>query len=166
MDYDLKRKPDYTTLKPDKVHFDCEYFEIAHFDTCPFENIEEFRVYRRKKQSAVVLRTVDEWMIFKAKIVSDESNSKIKDLDWSKLTSCIRYYRAGIIDIPTLSLHVIDEEWTVKKICEWIQSHNHSKTKVFKELNWKDCRKPDRLASALPISEIQDLLEELQNDIQ
>ena len=30
----------------------------------------------------------------------------------------------------------------------------------------QDCRKPDRLASALPISEIQDLLEELQNDIQ
>ena len=140
-------------------------YEVAHFDTVAFEDVDEFRVFRRKKKCVVVLRTVDDWMLFKAKVVSDETGSKIKDLDWSKLTSCIRYYRAGLVDIPTLSLNVHNDAWTVKRICDWIQSHNHSKN-VFKESNWKDCRKPDRLSSALPMSEIQDLLEELQNDIQ
>lgn len=162
-DFDLKRKPDYTTLKNDKVPFDGKYYEIAHFDTIPFENIEEFRLYRRKKKSADVLRTVNDWMLFKAKVASDEGNSKIKDLEWSKITSCIRYYRAGIITISTLYLHT--DDWTVQMICDWIQTHNRSK-KIFKECNWKDCRKPERLSSALPISEIQDLLEELEDDIQ
>jgi len=165
MDYDLKRRPDFTTIKPDYITLNEHTYEVAHFDTKPFESVEEFRLYRRNKHSSVVLRTVDDWMLFRAKLSSDKKNPKIKDLEWSKLTSCIRYYRAGIVDIPTLSLNIYNDDWTVKKICDWIQSHNRSK-KIFKECNWKDCRKPDRLSSALPISEIQDLLEELEDDIQ
>ncbi len=162
MDYDLKRCPDYTTLKPDNIVIGVNTFEVAHFDTRPFENIEEFRKYRRKRKNVAVLRTVNDWLLFKAKIASDEVNTKIKDLEWSKLTSCIRYYRVGIIDIPTLSFH--KDDWSVQDICDWIQSHNHS-SKLFKQCNWKDCRKPDRLSSALPISEIKDLMNELQSDI-
>ena len=163
MDYDLKRKPIRESFRTDEVSMDGTIYDIAHFDTMPFENIEEFRKYRQTKKETTVLRTRKDWDLFYAKLSGKVSRAKITDLEWAKLTSCIKYYRAGIIDIPILTYHTEDKSWKVADICAWIQRHNHS-NKVFSENTWKDCRKPERLATALPLEEIEDLLKELQDD--
>ena len=164
MDYDLKRKPIKESFKTDYVSLDGEAYEIAHFDTEPFESIEEFKKYRQTKKDTKVLRTQKDWDLFYAKLSGKGSHAKITDIDWAKLTSCIKYYRAGTVDIPVLTKHLADKSWKVADVCAWIQSHNRSKDKVFSENTWKDCRKPERLSTALPMEEIVSLLQELQAD--
>ena len=57
MDFDMKRKPVRSSITTDKVVIEGQEYEIAHFDTEPYENIEEFRLYRAKKDLVKVLRT-------------------------------------------------------------------------------------------------------------
>lgn len=157
MDFDMKRKPDRSSFKTDRVELDGIEYEIAHFDTVPFETVEEFRLYRAKKELTTVLRTEEEWKLFWLKIDVGESgcHAKIHNPKWSKLMSCIMGYRAGLWEIPGL-----DRCTTLKEKLEWINQHNDS-GKKFTESNWKDCRKPNRWSSMLPRELIQDKLKEL-----
>lgn len=163
MDYDLKRKPDRKSFYTDYPVVDGVEYEIAHFDTVPYENVDEFRTYRKKRDLMKVLRTMADWDKFFAKVDADGSGVYITaDKDWTVLLSCIIGYRAGRWDIPALSAPGM----TVKEKCEWINSHNDSPNKSFKESDWKNCRRPERQVNMLPMSMIQKKLEELIYDYQ
>lgn len=158
MDFDLKRKPVRGSFSTDHPVIDGVTYEIAHFDTEPYENIAEFRLYRKKKSLFDCLRTEEEWKLFFTKVDTDGCNCIVKDLDWSILASVIMGYRAGKWDIPAL------EGKTVAEKCDWINQHNGS-TRKFKESDWKNARRPERQASMLPEEFLKDKLLELQNSV-
>ena len=154
MDFDMKRKPVKASFYTDKVIICNHEYEIAHFDTIPFHDIEEFRLYRRKKDLCDVLRTESDWERFWLKIRTNATGAQPKDLEWSILNSCIMGYRCGRWDIPGLN------NKTVKEKCAWINSHNTS-SKKFKISDWKNARRPERQANMLPYEMIEERLKEL-----
>lgn len=158
MDFDLKRKPDRNTFTTDYPVVDGTTYEIAHFDTIPYNDIAEFRLYRRKKKLCDCLRTEEEWNTFFVKIDTNASGMNVKDLDWSIIMSIIMGYRAGLWDIPALNNKTVVEK------CDWINKHNNSK-KQFNKNDWKNARRPERQVNMLPKSYLLEKLEEMQNDI-
>ena len=157
MDFDMKRKPDRKTFKTDYPVVDGIKYEIAHFDTVPFENVEEFLLYRRKKELTKVLRTEADWEIFWNKIFLRDSRAKVRDMEWAIINSCIMGHRMEMWTIPALLSGSVDEK------CEWINSHNTS-SKKFKKSDWENARRPERQCNLLPIELIQDKLDELMCD--
>ena len=154
MDFDMKRKPVRHSFKTDKVSLDGVEYELAHFDTEPFDSVEEFRLYRAKKELCGVLRTVADWDVFWAKLAVKDTKAKPRDMDWAILNSCIMGHRAGHWTIPGLAGKSVDDK------CSWINSHNTSVRK-FKPSDWKNARKPERQVNMLPKELIQDKLQEL-----
>lgn len=157
MDFDLKRKPDRGSMKTDCPVVNGVSYEMAHFDTVPYENVAEFCLYRKKKELCDCLRTVDEWEAFFLKVDTDGCKGIVKDLEWSVLASVIMGYRSGRWEIPAL------EGKTVAEKCAWINRHNSSSRK-YKESDWKNARRPDRQSGMLPDTFLMDKLSELQAD--
>lgn len=143
MDFDLKRKPDRNSFRTDYPVVNGVTYEIAHFDTVPYDTVEEFRVYRKKKKLVDCLRTEADWETFFLKVDMNACGANVTDLDWSILLSCIMGYRSGKWDIPELN------NKTVKGKCDWINTHNTSK-KEFKVSDWKNARRPERQVNMLP----------------
>lgn len=158
MDFDMKRKPDWNTFHTDKVCVNGAEYEIAHFDTIPYEDVAEFRKYREKKKLTKVLKTEADWDIYRSKLEFNVTSKHITDMDWSILVSCIMGYRAGRWDIPALNSGSVEEK------CAWINKHNTSKKRIYKPSDWKNARKPERQVNMLPVSMIQDKLDELISD--
>lgn len=156
MDFDMKRKPIRKSFATDKVLVDGKEYEIAHFDTEPFRNIEEFRFYRNKKKLTDVLRTESDWELFWLKLELNATGAQPRNMEWAILNSCIMGYRSGRWDIPGLN------DKTVEEKCEWINTHNTSDRK-FKTSDWKNARRPERQANMLPREMIKNKLEELMN---
>lgn len=129
-------------------------YEIAHFDTKPYETVEEFRSYRDKKKLTVVLRTVSDWDIFWQKVDYSTSGCKIKDKDWAILFSCVMGYRAKRWDFPAL------EGKTTSEKIDWFNAHNDSKTKLNMS-SWKNARRPERQVNMLPVEVLKEKLSEL-----
>lgn len=158
MDFDLKRKPDRNSFRTDYPIVNGIQYEIAHFDTIPYEDINEFRLYRQKKQLVDCLRTEADWNIFFLKIDLNATGTQIHtDIEWSILLSCVMGFRAGRWSIPRLEIGTVEEK------CAWLNTHNNSK-KVFKVSDWKNARRPERQVNMLPISMIKEKLDELIND--
>ena len=158
MDFDMKRKPDRISFHTDRVSEEDEIYTLAHFDTVPYETVDEFRLYRQKNALTTVLRTEKDWEIFWQKIDFNAKGSKIRDEDWAILFSCIMGHRSGMWTIPSL------EDKSVEEKCEWINRHNES-GKKFKPSDWKNARRPERQANMLPKEMIKDKLEELLTDL-
>ena len=157
MDFDMKRKPIRDSFHTDYVVIDGVEYEIAHFDTEPFQNVAEYRLYRKKKELVDVLRTEADWDVFWLKLSLNATGTQIHiDEDWSILMSCIMGYRAERWDIPGLNGKSVEEK------CDWINAHNTSKKK-FKPSDWKNCRRPERQVNMMPFELIKDKLSELQN---
>lgn len=157
MDFDMKRKPLRNSFSTDKVIVANVEYEIAHFDTIPFKNIAEFRLYRNKKKLTDVLRTESDWDLFWLKLDLNATGAQPRDIDWAILNSCIMGYRSGRWDIPGLN------DKSVKEKCDWINTHNTS-GKLFKPSDWKNARRPERQANMLPREIIESKLLELIND--
>ena len=156
MDFDMKRKPIRGSFTTDRVIVEGQEYEIAHFDTEPFRNIEEFRLYRNKKKLTDVLRTESDWEIFWLKLDFNATGAQPRNMEWAILNSCIMGYRSGRWDIPGLN------DKTVEEKCEWINAHNTSDRK-FKPSDWKNARRPERQVNMLPREMIESKLEELIN---
>lgn len=157
MDFDMKRKPvrdSFYTVKPE---IDGVVYEIANFDTEPFESIEEARLYESKKRLCDVLRTENQWSLFWNKLLSGSTGKHIRKndgLEWSKLTSCVMGARKGLWIVDELN----DVNTTVQEKCDWLNSLELS-SKKFKPSDWKNARRPERQVNALPKSDIIDFLE-------
>ena len=158
MDFDMKRKPDRDSFCTDEVYLDGQFYTIAHFETVPFENIEEFLLYRSKKSLCKCLRTQKEWDLFFAKVDSNCTNASIRDLDWSIIMSVVMGYRSGKWLIPEMDEMSVDEK------CKHINKYNDS-TKEFKVNDWKNARRPERQCNMLPTNLLQKKLIEMNAQI-
>lgn len=170
MDYDMKRKPDkgsFAAVQVPSPYDPSVFHEVAIFETVPFEDIDEFRKYRRTKQNCLVLRTMLDWAIFWAKLNGDQKALRrlmiqrdptmIKDLNWAIIWTCLMLHRqiGGEYEIPALNYGKIEDK------IRFINSHNDGQHKMTKD-DWKNARKPERLDAALPDHLIGDKLKELQ----
>ncbi len=160
MDFDLKRKPvksSFITVYPVIVG---QRFEIVNFDTEPYDTVAEYAHYKNVYKSTVVLRTAAHWNLFFAKVSGIKVTQRhIKDLEWSKLFTCIMGYRLGLWDISYLNT----EGLSVADKLSWINSFNESK-KQFTETDWKNCRRQNRQSQMLEYTFIKDMLEEMQTE--
>jgi len=181
MDFDLKRKPiesSIYTVNPSLVDKDTgvtSVYEIANFDTEPYENIEEFELWKGIGRGMDVLRTKEHWALFFDKVrgKQDGGRRQIVDLEWSKLMSAVMAYRLAVpLDglggkppiFPLLEAPSKGPKGTVIVSVEdkvaWINSFNRSK-KRFTVNSWKDCRKQNRLSQMLPELVYIDLVKEM-----
>lgn len=155
MDFDLKRKPvkaSFVTVNP---IIENKGYEIANFDTKPYEDVEEFLLYKSKTKSIKCLRTIDDWDIFWAKIIGAKTGKQIRikeGLPWAKLMSCVMGFRAGLWKIDSLMVGTVQEK------CDWINSLNLC-DKEFKINDWKNCNRPERQANMLLREDLQDFLD-------
>lgn len=154
MDFDMKRKPVRDSLEEQHPEIEGTAYETAAFTTMPFENVNEYELYQKKKESCEVLRTMRDWDRFFFKVDSEGSGAKARDLDWSRLNSAVMGHRAGFWQIPGLLVG------TVQHKCDFINRHNKS-SKQFKQNDWKNARRPERQASMLPQHMFQEILDEL-----
>lgn len=170
MDYDMKRKPDKESFEGVQVPSPYDptiKYELANFETVPFEDVEEFRKYRRTKQNCTVLRTMLDWGIFWAKINGDQKTVRrlsilrdptaIKDLQWAIIWTCLMRHRqtGGKYNIPALNKGKVSDK------VKFINQHNEGEHKMTID-DWKNARKPERLDAALPDHIIAHKLQELQ----
>lgn len=169
MDFDMKRKPDRNSLVTVHPVVEGKTYEIANFNTVPFESVEEFRLYRQKKKLVPCLRTEVEWSEFFRKVDLNACGNRTKDHNWAVLKSCIMGFRIGKWDIPMLSATKTDENGrtapllTVQEKCDWINKHNQTDHQ-YKINDWKDARKPARIVNMLPDELLKDKLVELMED--
>ena len=154
MDFDCKRKPDLNSFKTDLVTVEGCTYEIAHFDTLPYQGVDEFREYRERMENSKVLRTEKDWEVYFLKLGIHESKAKPRNKEWAILNSCIMGYRMGLWDIPELCGK------KVEKKCEWINEHNTS-GKEFKLSDWKNTRRNERQVNMLPPEMLLEKLAEL-----
>ena len=156
MDFDMKRKPIPESFTTDFPVIEGITYEIAHFDTVPFDTVKEFLLYREKKTLCEVLRTKTDWEKFFHKVNLKLSNckAKVRDMDWAILNSCVMGHRAGKWIIPGL------EKGSVEEKCNWINQFNKSK-KQFNANDWKNARRPDRQTNMLPEEFLSELLQRM-----
>ena len=175
MDFDMKRKPVQSSFTSAFKEFITDFetvnvYDIACFDTVPYDDIDEFVHYKSVANSCTVLATEDDWAVFFNKInaVKNGSGRAVTDMDWSMIVSCVMAVRLGIpldclggsvADVPYLSSTTV----SVADKIDWINKFNSSKRK-FTLNTWKDCRKSSRQNQMLPSSEFHDLLLDMMYD--
>ena len=170
MDFDLKRKPVQSTMVNSYRYFEDEDVTgcVASFDTVAYDTPAEFLYYKSVGRSCTVLRTVEDWSLYFDKINSkrDGVRRHIKDLEWSKLISCVMVYRLGIpldaFGLTPVSIPYLDDpDKSVAEKVAWINQFNDSQ-KEFTVNTWKDCRKQTRasqvLSEALYIEKLKDMM--------
>ena len=157
LDFDMARKPVRDSLENVHARVGGMAFEIANFSTQPFESIEEYTLYRRKKANCPVLRTMSDWDRFFLSLEAKGCTARKKNDAWSILYSCIAGYRLGMWDIKKLTN---DTSLSVQQKCDWINEHSQNARK-FTVNDWKNARKPSRANSVLPQCYVQNKLDEL-----
>lgn len=157
LDFDMKRKPVKSSFEYVSGNLYGIEYEYANFRTAPFNDLEEYHLYRNANKCFDCIRTKSDWDRFFLKL-NDRSNGYkrvTKDMEWAKLFSVIQGYRTGLWDIPEITA----AESLADKLAV-INKYNHS-NKAFNENAWKNSRKPERASQMLPVELIQDLLQEL-----
>ena len=167
MDFDLKRKPIRDSFYTAYPVIDGKKYEIACFDTEPYESIDEFQTYKQVGRNSKVLRTEKDWSLFFDKIDGKKTghHRNIQDLDWSILCSAIM---AQLLEVPLdfnngepIKLpFLLTKYFSRQEACDIINQFNES-DKVFKVENLKNLRRPERISQMLPEKAFQEKLEEM-----
>lgn len=167
MDFDLKRKPVESSLRDVRLKINMYDYDIANFDTVPYETIAEYQFYKSTGRNMTVLRSYKDWVLYFDKIKGKKDGKKriITDLDWSVLFSAVMAYRLQIplekFNMEPAKIPFLDNpDRSVDEKIEFIQKFNRSK-KVFSANTWKDCRKQQRISQMLPEPLYIDMIEDM-----
>ncbi len=155
MDFDMKRKPIRDSFVEMTVDIYDNEYNIANFDTVPYDNVKEFKLYRQKKALCKVLRTIKDWEQFYIKIDYNSSGARVKDIDFARVQSVIMGHRFGLWVVDEL-----DSDMTVQQKCNWVNSLNLC-DREYKTSDWKNARRKERYANMLPVDELTDVLNKM-----
>lgn len=155
--FDLKRKPIFETMYEVEGTYDGITYKYAVFDTEPYRDVEEYKLYKEIGKTFDCLRTVEDWNKFQMRLRLKLAGTtlNITDLEWTKLLSVVRLYNQGKVSIPAL-----DECKTIKEKIFAINIFNHS-DRIFTETTWKSCCRNDRMSQVLELEDLKDLLNEI-----
>lgn len=161
-DYDMKRKPVEDSLKAEHITIDGVIYEIAHIESVPFKNKDEYLLYRTIKKRHKCLRTVAEWESFFKDVHFAESGYELAPTDdenylWKIFCDCIAGYKAHKWDIPYLN----KSELTVADKVTWIQAHNPCGSHTYTKKLWEKASEKTRQSKVYPQKLIQCVLNKL-----
>ena len=165
MDFDMKRKPLCDTLECKNLVIGNVPYEVANFDTEPYDTVEEFLKYKKTARACAAsgcLRTAKDWDKFFVLLENRDIEKKsgrrqrrISDMEWSRIITLVMGYRLGFWDIPYIS----EKNRCLNEKIDFINSLNKS-GKRFGKNDWKNCRRLERKSQMLDKKYIKDLLEE------
>jgi hypothetical protein len=161
MDFDMKRKPVSTSMTTVRPVIAGVEFEIANFTTEPFDNVSEYHKYRHTKDNVPCLLTEQEWEIFFGKLPYSGTGAKPRDLEFNKIRSIVTGVRVGLWDIPYLSSTKVSIAEKVAFINQFIDEIGID-SKPFKESDWKNARRPERVSTILPEEHLSELIATMQ----
>lgn len=157
MDFDMKRRPVESSVHDVTVTLEDRDYVAASVETEPYETPEEFDLWYRKARGCRCLRTAAEWAVLflkvRNKLKGNQPKRRIRDVEWSRILTCVMGHRLGVWTIPELGR----EDTKVDDKLAWINDFNASKRR-FKESDWKNCRRQDRQSQMLDRDEVDDLL--------
>ena len=165
MDFDMKRKPVVNTMTSVYPVLEGNAYEIANFETEPYETVAEFLSYKKTAISCATsgcLRTANDWNKFFVLLENRSADKNfghrkriISDMEWSRIITLVMGYRFGLWDIPSLSA----KNLSLKEKVDFINTLNKSRKK-FTKSDWKNSRRPERKSQMLDKKFILDLLDE------
>lgn len=161
MDFDMKRKPVHSSIKTVKPVIDGIEYEVANFTTEPFKNIEEYRKYRKAKDSAKCLRTKDEWRTFFAKLSYSNTGAKHRNIDFSTIKSVVESARIGLVDIPYITTKKVSVADKLSFINQFMADVG-MECKRFTVNDWKNARRPERASTMIPLEYLEELITMMQ----
>lgn len=157
MAFDLKRKPIRGSFKTVNPVIDGQEYEVADFETEAYTDINEYRLYRNRRDKSNPLRTENDWHKYFLKVDGNLTKKRENNIEWLQLWDCVMLCRMDIVSIPLLDDR---SPLTVAEKCAWIMSHNTSDHK-FDKNSWKDARKKERQKNFLPFDQLKGKLKEL-----
>lgn len=169
MDFDLKRKPLRDTLVERPVTIDGVTYQVATFDTEPWDSVADFlkgkKLGQRIAQEGDCLRTRADWERWFLRFAA-EGTFQAKDPVWTYVRAAVCGYRQGTIEIPPLAALDTGEDGCVDKCCRWINRFVPRSSPHFGKFNrntWKDARKSNRNL-VVPEDMLADVVECMRND--
>lgn len=153
--FDLRRKPIFDSITSDHVLFDGLFYDIAHIQTVPYKTTKEYEQYIKPLKNIKVLKTIDDFKAYSKMVKHPYSKATEEDKEYSKLRSCLLYYKKGNISIPALSK---DKTSLEEKIAYFEKLNNHP-TKHFTKAIWKSLKDENRIKSAVPLEDCREMIE-------
>lgn len=183
MDFDTKRKI-VRELEVVQVEYCGNTYEVVNHDTEPFTDVGEALRYYRVKKDTLCLRTNYEFNKFFTKVDNPNLTVQVgKDEEaflWNVFRSIVTYHLLGvktarsdsseaehleIKGLAELDLYwefLIGGKMSRKDKVAYIQMINPS-TKVFKETDYKNCGRKDRINQVLPVDTCLPVLDEINS---
>lgn len=160
MDFDVKRKPLKDSIVTKHPVLKGVEYEVANFDTEPYETPEEEVWYHQKLKNRQdrdrALRTEKDLLEFFASVEQaneeQQKQRRVKDWDWSVIYTCVMGHRLGEWSIPAIK-EIQDRDGYVNEICNFINKFNESK-REFKASDWKNARKQNRSYQMLKLEDV------------
>lgn len=155
LDYDLKRKPRFETLRAEHVEFDGGTYEVACFETEPWDSVGDYtkakevadQIRRQRPGTKAAdgvsgcLRTVEEWKTFQRRLGSRVRMSghrpHVSTAQADSLKKLVAGWREGEWSIPTLDA----KHLTVAQKIEWLSHLGYGE---FTRITWDNICKRDR----------------------
>ena len=175
-DYDLKRKPEASTLASVDVRMDPdareeaglllgevfpETTEVATFETVPFEDVAEYGAWRTSaetmRKAGRCLRTRSDWEDLFWR-VAHAGTRKPRDMTRARLMTALIGYRQGDWSSP-----VLDALKTPQAKLDWLnaQARGPGPTRPLTMGDWKNARRPERRSQMLPERDVSGLLKRM-----
>ena len=157
MDFDLKRRPILKTMSEDLVPLGGETFDVAHFDTEPWDDADECRHAKQVARSCHVLRTVEDWRAWDMRARNSSSTVRITKPGATILRSIVKGHRARLWSVPNL------DAGTVADKLAWLQTWGFVE-KPLTDSWWRNLGRADRSGSAylLPTDELEPYLSAME----
>lgn len=156
MDFDLKREPVEASMRPVTEEIDGEVYEVATFDTKPWETLSDALKGRRGAERFShhgngPLRTVRQWNDYFLGLQVAGSGRHIKNMPRAVLMTLAIAHRRQHITIPGL-----DGAEGVDGKCAWLEALGLGK---FTRNDWKNARRPERESQMLPLERLEEVLD-------
>ena len=158
MNFDYKRRPIVETAIDTPVHYDSvdgRYHVdtvIAEFDTCPFNDAEEFLNYRSTMQNEDCVKVTADLERVKIKSTVQTKGYIGKDLPRKILLSILMGYRAGLYQIPAL------DNLKQSEVVNTVNSWGIAQITIN---DWKNCSRNKRQNNMLPRELVEKTLEQI-----
>lgn len=156
MDFDLKRRPLLDQMVCDLVPLGNDVFEVAHFDTEPWEDEDQCRHAKQVARTVKCLRTVEEWKRWDLKMRNSTSILRIDDAGAAVLRSIVKGHRSGLWEVPNLTTGTVAERLA------WLDSWGFVADPLTKSW-WRNMGRADRTGKGylLPVDDLAPYLDRM-----
>ncbi|EHK85784.1 hypothetical protein [Rhodococcus pyridinivorans] len=153
MDFDLKRRPLLDAMTNDVVPFDGVIYDVAHFDSAPWESLDDCRRAKATARASRCLRTVEHWKAWDLRYRNSSASLRIDDMGAAIVRSIVKGHRTGLWVVPNL------DHGTVEDKLAWLSRWGFTSSAPTKSW-WRNMGRADRTGEGylLPIDDLEPYL--------